>query len=67
MLLTSLSKCDHNSNFTLINNLHYVADPAGIKKAFGEILKQPGLDPNGYCIEWYLNEKDVTCTVRIAA
>jgi hypothetical protein len=53
--------------YTCITIRNYVADPAGIKKAFEEILKQPGLDPNGYCIEWYLNEKDVTCMVRIAA
>jgi hypothetical protein len=45
-----------------INN--YVIDPPSIEKAFGRILQQPGLDPNGYCVEWYLNEKDVRCMVK---
>lgn len=44
---------------------NYTADPSLIKKAFDTILHQPGLDPNGYCIEWYLDEQDVRCMVRL--
>jgi predicted transcriptional regulator YdeE len=46
-----------------VNN--YSKDPAIISRSFDDILKQPGLDPNGYCIEWYLTEKDVLCMVRL--
>ncbi len=36
-----------------------------IGKAFDEILKDPLIDPNGCCVEMYLNEKDVRCMVRL--
>jgi hypothetical protein len=29
------------------------------------LLTQPNIDPNGYCLEWYLNGKDVRCMVRL--
>src|SRR5690606_709072 len=37
-----------------------------IGKAFDELLTHPSLDPQGYCVEWYLpNDKDVLCMVRL--
>ena len=43
-----------------------------IEGAFKEILALPGLDPNGYCVEWYLHDsasglpdRDVKCMVRL--
>jgi hypothetical protein len=36
-----------------------------IGKAFQELLTSPNLDLNGYCVEWYLNDKDVMCMVRL--
>lgn len=38
-----------------------------IGAAFQQILSQPGIDPNGYCVEWYLNGEDVQCMVRLSA
>lgn len=35
------------------------------REVFQELLSTPGLDPDGYCIEWYYNEKDVKCMVRL--
>lgn len=43
----------------------YMKDLPGIGKAFGELLAQPGLDPQGYCVEWYLSQKEVQCMVRL--
>ncbi len=41
-------------------------DPSVIEKAFEVLLKQPNLDPNGYCVEWYANGKDeVHCMIRL--
>ena len=37
-----------------------------ITKAFHELTEYQGIDPEGYCIEYYLNEKDVRCMVRLA-
>jgi predicted transcriptional regulator YdeE len=36
-----------------------------IGKAFQELLTSPNLDPNGFCVEWYLNDQDVMCLVRL--
>ncbi len=43
---------------------NYTDDPLSISKAFEKILQEPDLDPNGYCVELYLNEKDVRCMVK---
>lgn len=38
-----------------------------IGKTFEKLLKQPNLDRQGYCIEWYLpDDKDVICMIRLA-
>ena len=36
-----------------------------IVKAFQMLIVYPGIDPEGYCIEFYLNERDVRCMVRL--
>jgi hypothetical protein len=36
-----------------------------IGKTFQKLLKHPEIDPEGYCLEWYLNEKDVRCMVKL--
>jgi hypothetical protein len=36
-----------------------------IEKAFNQLTSQPGIDPQGYCVEWYFNDKDVKCMVRL--
>ena len=42
-------------------------DIMSIDRAFNKILNQPGLDPQGYCIEQYANDKEaVTCMIRLA-
>jgi len=43
----------------------YINDITAIAKAFQLLITYPGIDPEGYCIEWYLNEKDVRCMVRL--
>ncbi|WP_153796607.1 transcriptional regulator [Foetidibacter luteolus] len=43
----------------------YMKDLPAIGKAFNVLLEQPGLDPQGYCVEWYLNDKDVKCMIRL--
>jgi len=48
---------------TVVKN--YREDVSAIEKAFSILLKTPHLDPQGYCVEWYLNDKDVQCMVRL--
>jgi len=43
----------------------YLKDLQSIDRAFKNLLSHPNLDPKGACIEWYINEKDVKCMIRI--
>jgi hypothetical protein len=43
----------------------YMKDTPAIGKAFEQLLSQPDLDPQGYCVEWYMNDKDVKCMIRL--
>jgi len=40
-------------------------DVGSIGKAFHELLADSRIDPQGYCVEVYLNETDVQCMVRL--
>jgi hypothetical protein len=41
-------------------------DIMSIDKAFKQLLNQPNLDPQGYCVEQYANDKEaVTCMIRL--
>jgi hypothetical protein len=41
-------------------------DESIVGETFQKLLKHPDLDKNGYCLEIYLNEKDVRCLVPLA-
>jgi|ERR1044072_2898962 hypothetical protein len=43
----------------------YMKNTPAIGETFQEMIKQPDIDPNGYCVESYFNEKDVCCMVRL--
>jgi len=43
----------------------FMQDVSQIGKAFEKMLIDPNIDPNGYCLEMYLNETDVRCMVGI--
>jgi len=44
----------------------FMKDIKGIGSAFTQLLEQPNLDPEGYCVESYLDDKDVQCMIRLA-
>ena len=45
--------------------INYVDHIESVGTTFQKILKDPRIDPQGCCVEKYLNEKDVQCMVRI--
>ena len=45
---------------------NFMDDIPAIGKAFEELTNLPGIDPEGYCVEWYFNETDVHCMIRMA-
>jgi hypothetical protein len=48
---------------TVVND--YMKDVQSIGRTFQQLLATPGLAHDGYCVEWYLNDKDVQCMVRL--
>jgi hypothetical protein len=45
--------------------INYPEHMESIGKTFNKLLANPRLDPNGCCVEIYLNGKDVQCMVRL--
>ena len=59
-------------NYISLTVIDYMKDIQSIDRAFQQLLSYPGLDPNGYCVEWYspagkagLNATDVKCMIRL--
>jgi hypothetical protein len=44
---------------------NYAENQDSIGQAFKLLLKEHEVDPNGYCLEWYINENDVKCLVPL--
>lgn len=51
--------------YTSIEVNDYLKDLLSIDRAFQELLEHPKLDPQGYCVEWYVNNKQVICMIRL--
>jgi hypothetical protein len=43
----------------------FMKDIPAIGRSFQQLLAHPDIDPDGYCVEWYLNMQDVRCMVRL--
>lgn len=43
----------------------FTKNPKSIGEFFQTLIHQPGIDPQGYCVEMYLGEEDVRCMVRM--
>ena len=44
---------------------NYSRDPSAIRRVFDKLLRDPRIDPQGYCVEWYFNDSDVKCMIRL--
>ncbi len=45
---------------------NFMDDVQSIGSLFQQMIKDPRIDPNGYCLEMYLNPTDVRCMVKLA-
>jgi hypothetical protein len=54
-----------SGEFISITIPDYAKDVQSIRRTFKELLASPGIDPDGYCLEWYLNDTDVRCMVPL--
>ena len=52
-------------NYTSVVIKDYRKDITAIAAAFSKLLNNKHIDPQGYCVEWYLNDTDVQCMVRL--
>lgn len=43
----------------------FMHDPDSIKRAFKLLISQHEVDPDGYCLEWYIGDNDVKCMVPL--
>ena len=43
----------------------FMKDIPAIQKAFNQLLEYPGIDPQGYCVEQYIDQKDLICMIRL--
>lgn len=43
----------------------FMKDIPAIGRTFQQLLADPEIDPDGYCVEWYFNLQDVQCMVRL--
>ena len=43
----------------------YMNDIQSIGRTFSQLLLLENLDPNGYCLEWYISNHDVRCMVPV--
>lgn len=48
---------------TVIQNFHSNVQQIG--EVFQELIANPLIDPEGFCVEVYLNETDVQCMIRL--
>jgi hypothetical protein len=49
--------------FAIIKDFMHHIQEIGI--CFRELLAHPEIDPEGICVEWYFNETDVQCMIRL--
>lgn len=52
-------------NYISVTLHDYMKDPPAIGDTFQQMIARPDIDPEGYCVEWYLSDKDVQCMVRL--
>ncbi|CAL1518993.1 hypothetical protein [Chitinophaga sp. MM2321] len=44
---------------------NYADDIQQVGRTFDQLLADPALDSNGFCLEMYMGEKDMRCMVRL--
>jgi hypothetical protein len=52
-------------NYTSTIIKGYKKNVSEIGLVFSKLLQNKYIDPEGYCVEWYLNDDDVQCMVRL--
>ncbi|MCJ7466894.1 MAG: hypothetical protein MUO53_09405 [Maribacter sp.] len=51
--------------FILITIHNFMDNFPKIGEAFKKLIGHPQIDPKGACIEWYLDDQDCKCMVKL--
>lgn len=43
----------------------FMEDIDAIGTAFNQLIQLPEIDPEAYCVEWYVSDREVRCMVRV--
>jgi hypothetical protein len=54
-----------SGNYISITIHDFMKDMQAIGNAFQQLIADPNIDPQGYCVEDYITQKDVRCMVRL--
>jgi len=54
-----------SGSFRYIDIPDFMQQLPAIGKAFEQLLKDPALDPQGYCLEWYRSMQECRCMVPL--
>lgn len=52
-------------NYLSVTVPDYMKDIPAIEKTFAQLISRTDIDPQGYCVEWYVNDKDMQCMIRL--
>lgn len=52
-------------NYLYMDIADYMKNIPAIGQAFAALLREPHIDPQGACVEWYLDQHTCRCMVRV--
>jgi hypothetical protein len=52
-------------NYLSVTIPDYMKDIPAIEKTFAQLISRTDIDPQSYCVEWYVNDKDMQCMIRL--
>jgi predicted transcriptional regulator YdeE len=52
-------------NYLCVTIRDYKKDIPEIGRTFEQLTSQPNIDLQGYCVEWYISDKDLRCMIRL--
>lgn len=62
---TGISFTIKKGTYRAVDIPDFMRDPMQVGKTFQQLTALPELDPEGCCVEVYLNDTDVRCMVRV--
>lgn len=52
-------------NYAFIDLIDYYKNIPNVEITFKKLIALPNINPNGFCLEWYLTSRDLRCMVKL--